>query len=104
MNRTTKISLLAVGMAFAVLLTAVLAFMLGNMVSTGSMKRIEVNGRVISMEGARMNYRFDVPLYKSEPVDGVLVMQDGTEYDISFSDDFDVFTINNKLGYYTLDI
>ena len=52
------------------------------------------------MNGARLNYKFDVPVMKNEPVDGVLVMRDGTEYGISCSLDFDVFTIDDKFGMY----
>ena len=102
MNKTTRVPLLAAGVVLATVLAEILAFMLGNKVSGGAMKRIEVNGRVISIESAHTDYKFDMPTHKSEPVDGVLVMLDGTEYDISYDSDFDVFTINDKFGYYTL--
>ena len=32
--------------------------------------------------------------------DGVLVMKDGTKYDIKYSMDYDVFTIKDKFGMY----
>lgn len=101
MNRTTRISLLAVGTVLAALLTAVLAFMLGNMVMPAFMNHIEVNGQVIPMTGTQLNYQFDMPLNKGEPIKGVLVMQDGTEYDINYSSDYDMFTIDDKFGMYT---
>lgn len=103
MNRT-KISLLAVGTALAAVLAAVLAFMLGNMVTPAFMNHIEVNGRVISLADARLNYRFDMPLYQSNPEKGVLVMQDGTEYDINYSSDYGAFTVDDKFGMYIFSI
>lgn len=99
MNRKARVSLLASGIV-AAFMAIVAVFMLGNMVPTGIMEHIEVNGRVIPMNGARLNYKFDVPVMKNEPVDGVLVMRDGTEYSISCSLDFDVFTIDDKFGMY----
>lgn len=102
MNRSGKIFLLNAGIAVAGILIAVMAFLLANRVSPAFMEHIEVNGRIIPLSGTGCDYMLDSPLYKSEPVDAVLVMNNGTEYNISYSSDYDVFTIDNKFGTYSL--
>ena len=42
----------------------------------------------------------DTPVWKGGVADGVLVMKDGTKYDIKYSMDYDVFTIKDKFGMY----
>ena len=62
--------------------------------------RVEINGRVIPVTGAELNYEADTPVWKGGVADGVLVMKDGTKYDIKYSMDYDVFTIKDKFGMY----
>lgn len=82
------------------MLTAALMFMLVNIVPTGFMEHVEINGRVIPVKGAEWDYKADSPIRKGEAAEGVLVMRDGTEYDITYCTDYDVFTINDKFGTY----
>ena len=42
----------------------------------------------------------DLAAWKGGVADGVLVMKDGTKYDIKYSMDYDVFTIKDKFGMY----
>ena len=100
MNKTGfKATVIACG-AILVILGAALTFMLYNIVPTAWMEHVEINGRVIPVAGAGLDYKADVPIWKGGVADGVLVMKDGTEYSIKYSMDYGVFTIEDKFGMY----
>ena len=88
------------GFKATVIVCGALTFMLCNIVPTAWMERVEINGRVIPVTGAELNYEADTPVWKGGVADGVLVMKDGTKYDIKYSMDYDVFTIKDKFGMY----
>lgn len=96
MNKTGFKATVIVCGAILAILGAALTFMLCNIVPTAWMERVEINGRVIPVTGAGLNYEADTPVWKG----GVLVMKDGTKYDIKYSMDYDVFTIKDKFGMY----
>lgn len=100
MNRFGRLATFISGGAILAALGAALAFMLWNIVPTAWMERVEINGRVIPVTGAELDYEADTPVWKGGVADGVLVMKDGTKYDIKYSMDYDVFTINDKFGMY----
>lgn len=100
MNKTGFKATVIVCGAILAILGAALTFMLCNIVPTAWMERVEINGRVIPVTGAELNYEADTPVWKGGVADGVLVMKDGTKYDIKYSMDYDVFTIKDKFGMY----
>ena len=100
MNKTGFKATVIVCGAILAILGAALTFMLCNIVPTAWMERVEINGRVIPVTGAELNYEADTPVWKGGVADGVLVMKDGTKYDIKYSMDHDVFTIKDKFGMY----
>lgn len=100
MNKTGFKATVIVCGAILTILGAALTFMLCNIVPTAWMERVEINGRVIPVTGAELNYEADTPVWKGGVADGVLVMKDGTKYDIKYSMDYDVFTIKDKFGMY----
>ena len=100
MNRFGRLATIISGGAILAALGAALAFMLWNIVPTAWMEHVEINGRVIPVTGAELDYEANTPIWKGVVADGVLVMKDGTKYDIKYSMDYDVFTINDKFGMY----
>ena len=100
MNKTGFKATVIVCGAILAIVGAALTFMLCNIVPTAWMERVEINGRVIPVTGAGLNYEADTPVWKGGVADGVLVMKDGTKYDIKYSMDYDVFTIKDKFGMY----
>ena len=100
MNKLGFMATFVTGGALLAILAGALAFMLWNIVPTAWMEHVEINGRVIPVTGAELNYEADTPVWKGGVADGVLVMKDGTKYDIKYSMDYDVFTIKDKFGMY----
>ena len=96
MNKTGFKATVIVCGAILAILSAALTFMLCNIVPTAWMERVEINGRVIPVTGAELNYEADTPVWKGGVADGVL----GMKYDIKYSMDYDVFTIKDKFGMY----
>lgn len=101
MNRT-GVKATIIGIIAAALLTSALAFMLWNAVPTAGMEHVEINGRIIPISGAEWDYETDSSAWKGRTADGVLVMSNGTKYDISYNLDYDLFTINDRFGMYVI--
>lgn len=55
---------------------------------------------VIPIAEGDYRYKFDMPLYKQEPLDGVLVMKSGKVYDVRYDPMYDSFVIEDRYGYY----
>ncbi len=81
-------------------ITAVLIFILCNLVPTSGMKWVETDGRVFPVAGGEWNYVADTPVWRGCTTKGTLVMSNGTEYGITYSTEYDVFTIDGKFGMY----
>ena len=64
MNKTGFKATVIVCGAILAILGAALTFMLCNIVPTAWMERVEINGRVIPVTGAELNYEADTPVWK----------------------------------------
>ena len=62
MNKTGFKATVIVCGAILAILGAALTFMLCNIVPTAWMERVEINGRVIPVTGAGLNYEADTPV------------------------------------------
>ena len=81
MNKTGFKATVIVCGAILAILGAALTFMLCNIVPTAWMERVEINGRVIPVTGAELNYEADTPVWKGGVAEkaaiGVLLRQIG---------------------------
>lgn len=102
MNKLGFMATFVTGGALLAILAGALAFMMGNFISPSDMKHVEINGRVIPISGADWSCKSDAPLLKGGTTEGVLVMNNGSEYIIRYIEDSDAFTINDRFGYYEL--